>query len=108
MVPPDAAHAFRSDGAYLITGGLGGLGLFLAEKMAGAGCGRIVLTSRSQPDSLAEDAIERIRAAGADIVVECGDVAARDTAAASWKPPPPPAFRFAESCMRQPWSKTQR
>ena len=33
-VPPAQARVFRRDGAYLITGGLGGLGLFLAEKMA--------------------------------------------------------------------------
>jgi polyketide synthase 5 len=80
MVPQEAAGVFRADGAYLITGGLGGLGLFLAEKMAAAGCGRIVVTSRSQPDSVAQAAIDRIRANGADVVVECGDVAARGTA----------------------------
>jgi polyketide synthase 5 len=80
VVPPESARVFRSDGAYLVTGGLGGLGLFLAEKMAAAGCGRIVLTSRSQPDALAQASIERIRATGADIMVECGDVAARETA----------------------------
>jgi polyketide synthase 5 len=80
MVSPDAARPFRADGAYLITGGLGGLGLFLAEKMAAAGCGRIVLTSRSQPDAAARAAIDRIRANGADVVVACGDVAARGTA----------------------------
>ena len=49
VVPPQQARVFRGDGAYIITGGLGGLGLFLAEKMATAGCGRIVLSSRSQP-----------------------------------------------------------
>src|SRR5262249_40292631 len=47
IVPPEQALAFRRDGSYIITGGLGGLGLFLAEKMASAGCGRIVLSSRS-------------------------------------------------------------
>ena len=57
VVPPQQARVFRSDGAYIITGGLGGLGLFLAEKMAAAGCGRIVLTSRSaaQPRSAEGD-----------------------------------------------------
>ncbi len=56
VVPPEQAKVFRRDGAYILTGGLGGLGLFLAEKMAAAGCGRIVLTSRSQPkpEALAE------------------------------------------------------
>ena len=80
MVPPAQAGVFRRDGAYLITGGLGGLGLFLAEKMAGAGCGRIVLSSRSQPTPAALEAIERIRTIGADVVVECGDIARPETA----------------------------
>jgi polyketide synthase 5 len=80
IVPLEAAHTFRRDGAYLITGGLGGLGLFLAEKMAAAGCGRIVLNSRSQLDPLTQATIERIRTTGADVVVERGDVATLDTA----------------------------
>ena len=80
MVPPAQARVFRRDGAYLITGGLGGLGLFLAEKMAAAGCGRIVLSSRSQPTPEALETIERIRAIGADVVVECGDIAEPGTA----------------------------
>jgi polyketide synthase 5 len=80
IVPPAQAKVFRRDGAYLITGGLGGLGLFLAEKMAAAGCGRIVLSSRSQPTPEALEAIECIRAIGADVVVECGDIAQPGTA----------------------------
>ena len=80
MVPPAQARVFRRDGAYIITGGLGGLALFLAEKMATAGCGRIVLSSRSQPTSEALQTIERIRAIGADVVVECGDIAQPGTA----------------------------
>jgi len=81
IVPPERVPVFRSDGAYIITGGLGGLGLFLAEKMAAAGCGRIVLTSRSEPTVKARETIELIRAVGADIVVECGDIAQPETAA---------------------------
>jgi polyketide synthase 5 len=80
IVPPAQAPIFRRDGAYLITGGLGGLGLFLAEKMATAGCGRIVLSSRSQPTPEALETTERIRAIGADVVVECGDIAEGATA----------------------------
>jgi polyketide synthase 5 len=49
--------------------------LFLTEKMAAAGCGRIVLTSRSQPTLKTLETIELIRAIGADVVVECGDIA---------------------------------
>ena len=80
VVPPDRARPFRRDGAYIITGGLGGLGLFLAAEMAAAGCGRIVLTGRSKPTPKAEQTIARIRATGADIEVVCGNIAERDTA----------------------------
>ena len=73
-VPPEQVPVFRRDGAYLISGGLGGLGLFLAGKMAAGGCGRIVLASRSRPGPDAAQAIEDLRAAGADVVVECGDI----------------------------------
>ena len=74
MVPPAEARVFRPDGSYIVTGGLGGLGLFLAGAMAAAGCGRIVLNSRSAPGAEAQEAIEQIRATGADVQVECGDV----------------------------------
>ncbi len=81
VVPPEQAPVFRRDGAYIITGGLGGLGLLLAGGMAAAGCGRIVLTGRSQPNARAEKAIARIRATGAEIQVECGNIAEPETAA---------------------------
>ncbi|OBJ55156.1 polyketide synthase [Mycobacterium asiaticum] len=80
VMPPEQAPAFRSDGSYIITGGLGGLGLFLAEKMASAGAGRIVLSSRSQPSQKALETIELVRAIGSDVVVECGDIAEAGTA----------------------------
>jgi polyketide synthase 5 len=84
VVPPPRVHAFRPDGSYIVTGGLGGLGLFLAEKMAsangGAGAGRIVLTSRSRPSEKVLETIKLIQSMGGDIVVECGDVAAPGTA----------------------------
>ncbi|CAN5496434.1 type I polyketide synthase [soil metagenome] len=83
VTPPEHARVFRRDGAYIITGGLGGLGLFLAEKMAspgsGSGCGRIVLTSRSQPTLKTLETVEMIRAMGADVVVLCGDIADAET-----------------------------
>ena len=80
VVPPEQARVFRGDGAYLITGGLGGLGLFLAETMAAAGCGRIVVSSRSQPNLKTLETIELIRAIGAEVVVQCGDIAEPETA----------------------------
>ena len=80
VVPPERTRVFRTDGSYIVTGGLGGLGLFLAEKLVAGGCGRIVLTSRSEPDTKALDTIGLIRAMGGDIVVECGDIAEIGTA----------------------------
>jgi acyl transferase domain-containing protein/acyl carrier protein len=80
VVPPEQAPVFRDDGAYIVTGGLGGLGLFLAGQMAKAGCGRIVLTARSNPTPKARQVIERLRTTGADIVVECGNIAEAETA----------------------------
>jgi polyketide synthase 5 len=80
VLPPEQVPVFRRDGSYIITGGLGALGLFLAEKIAAAGAGRIVLNSRSAPTAKALETIERIRSAGSDVVVECGDIAQSGTA----------------------------
>ena len=81
VVPPQQAKVFRSDGSYIVTGGVGGLGLFLAAVMANGGCGRIVLTSRSQPNQQAQKTIDRLKHGGADIQVECGNIADPETAA---------------------------
>ncbi|BBZ26251.1 mycolipanoate synthase [Mycolicibacterium madagascariense] len=80
VVPPSEVRVFRPDGAYIVTGGLGGLGLFLAGEMASAGAGRIVLNGRSAPSPEAQQAIDRFVAAGADVHVELGDVAEPGTA----------------------------
>ncbi|MET0703845.1 MAG: SDR family NAD(P)-dependent oxidoreductase, partial [Mycobacterium sp.] len=79
VVPQEQAQVFRGDGAYIVTGGLGGLGLFLAAKMATAGSGRIVLNSRSAPKPDALEEIARMRAEGTDVEVVTGDVAQADT-----------------------------
>jgi polyketide synthase 5 len=80
VVPPEQAQIFRADGSYVITGGLGEVGLLLAEELAVAGCGRIVLCSRAAPSNTAQETIELIRAIGCDVVVEHGDIAQPETA----------------------------
>ena len=80
VLPPEQVCVARPDGAYIITGGLGGLGLFLAEKMASGGAGRIVLVSRSEPDQKAAETIGLVRATGADVVVVRGDIVLPGTA----------------------------
>ena len=50
----------RDDRSYLITGGLGALGLHTAAYLAQLGCGDIVLTSRRMPDADAQHTIANI------------------------------------------------
>ena len=50
----------RADRSYLVTGGLGALGLHTAAYLAQLGAGDIVLTSRRGPDAEAEKAIAAI------------------------------------------------
>ncbi|MGH3969496.1 MAG: SDR family NAD(P)-dependent oxidoreductase, partial [Mycobacterium sp.] len=52
----------RGDRSYLITGGLGAIGLHTASYLAQLGAGDIVLTSRRAPDPDAQRAIEEIAA----------------------------------------------
>ncbi len=50
----------RTDRTYLITGGLGAIGLHTASYLAQLGAGDIVLTSRRDPDADAQRAIDEI------------------------------------------------
>ncbi|MFD6529882.1 SDR family NAD(P)-dependent oxidoreductase [Streptomyces sp. NPDC060184] len=67
---------FRARGSYLITGGLGALGLSLAEYLAENGAGAIALLGRSAPGD--PDRIEALRARGVRVGVWSGDVADRE------------------------------
>ena len=69
------ACVVRSDGAYLVTGGLSGLGLLVAEWLARKGAGSIVLMGRREPDETSAARIERLRASGTPVHVSTGDVA---------------------------------
>jgi myxalamid-type polyketide synthase MxaB len=72
---PPTASAVRGDGSYLITGGLGGLGLKVAEHLVEQGARRLVLAARSKPGGAARELIERLRAKGATVEVVQADVA---------------------------------
>jgi NADPH:quinone reductase-like Zn-dependent oxidoreductase/SAM-dependent methyltransferase/acyl carrier protein len=54
-------------GSYLITGGLGGFGLAIAERLARGGAGHIVLASRSAASSSVQTAIASMRQPGVEI-----------------------------------------
>ncbi|NUR30517.1 MAG: SDR family NAD(P)-dependent oxidoreductase, partial [Catenulispora sp.] len=80
-VPADTTAAepvyrIREGGTYLITGGLGDLGLILADHFAAAGAGRLILTSRNGAPSGGNraDAVERLRTAGVEVLTPAVDV----------------------------------
>jgi len=70
---------FRADGekTYLITGGLGSLGLTVATWLADRGARHLVLMSRKEPSRSALLAMEPIRQAGARIEIHQGDVSSQ-------------------------------
>ncbi|MBW8805286.1 MAG: SDR family NAD(P)-dependent oxidoreductase [Catenulisporales bacterium] len=74
--PTDPVHRIREAGTYLITGGLGDLGLILAEHFAAAGAGRLILTSRGGVPSggTRADAVARLRAGGVEVLTPAVDV----------------------------------
>ncbi|MBW4479945.1 MAG: SDR family NAD(P)-dependent oxidoreductase [Tolypothrix brevis GSE-NOS-MK-07-07A] len=61
--------SLRSDGTYLITGGLGGLGLKMAEWMVNRGARHLVLIGRSGASQYASEQIRMLREVGAEIIV---------------------------------------
>ncbi|MEV6823973.1 SDR family NAD(P)-dependent oxidoreductase [Amycolatopsis sp. NPDC051102] len=68
---PAGAPAIRPGGSYLITGGLGGVGLTVAEHLVTRGARRLVLASRSGGT---DAAVARLRALGADVHIPRVDV----------------------------------
>ncbi len=64
----------REGGAYLITGGLGGLGLIFAEHLARRWKAKLLLTGRSALGEEQEAELERLRALGAEVFYLRGDV----------------------------------
>jgi acyl transferase domain-containing protein/acyl carrier protein len=63
---------FRADSAYLISGGLGALGLSVAEFLASHGAGALVLIGRSAPGRAAAARIEALRKRGTRVeTVRC-------------------------------------
>ena len=77
LVAPSSQQpvTFREDGTYLLTGGLGGLGLVLAEWMVERGARNLVLVGRSGATSAAaKEALAAMQARGASVVVAKADI----------------------------------
>ncbi len=72
--PPSPRLPLRAEGSYLITGGLGDLGLRVARSLVEQGARYLVLIGRSAPREIAQTSIEALRAAGATVEVASVDV----------------------------------
>ena len=76
--PPATSVVLQSDGAYLITGGTGGIGLRVAEWFAHQGARELVLLSRSGIGADTADprlaALDALRAVGCNVHVVTADV----------------------------------
>jgi NADPH:quinone reductase-like Zn-dependent oxidoreductase len=71
----DAVPEVRPDATYLLTGGLGGVGLSTAAWLVGRGARTLVLAGRRAPDAAAVAAVAALEAAGARVVLARADVA---------------------------------
>ncbi|MFD8383026.1 SDR family NAD(P)-dependent oxidoreductase [Streptomyces sp. NPDC059679] len=77
--PDDAGHGeIRPDGTYLITGGLGGLGRVVAERLVRCGARRLALLSRGAPTPEAAGWLEALRGRGVTVRHVRADVADRE------------------------------
>lgn len=63
------------DRSYIVSGGFGGLGMAMAEKMVALGVRHLVLIGRTNPDVATRRRVENLRDAGVDVVCAFLDVA---------------------------------
>jgi phthiocerol/phenolphthiocerol synthesis type-I polyketide synthase C len=72
---PMPGGRFRAEGTYLISGGLGALGLSLAEFLAEHGAGALLLLGRSAPAPAVAGRLDALRQRGVRVVTARCDVA---------------------------------
>jgi myxalamid-type polyketide synthase MxaB len=79
-LPQIASHSFviREDGSYLITGGLGALGLQIARWLVDKGARHLVLVGRSEASQAVRDTINQLEQTGAKISIIQADIANPD------------------------------
>lgn len=80
--PREGADIVRADASYLVTGGLGALGLGLARWLADQGARRLVLLGRSAPKESAQRALDALRDDGVSVRTAAVDVSDREALAA--------------------------
>jgi acyl transferase domain-containing protein/acyl carrier protein len=79
--PSKGSVTFRSDATYLITGGLGGLGLSVAQWMIGQGAQHLVLMGRNGATAAVKEVLDALKEGASEIVVAQADVSQREQVA---------------------------
>ncbi len=75
---PQERPVVRQDGAYLITGGLGALGLQVAKWLAEQGAQHLILTGRQAPSERAAKLIQHLQETGTQVQVVAADISRRE------------------------------
>ncbi len=80
VAPAPAAEPLQCDpeASYLITGGLGGLGLQVAEKLAQQGARHLLLSGRSSPTPAIQPQLDKLTALGVTMTTVQADVTNRE------------------------------
>lgn len=71
---PRPTPVIRRDGAYLVTGGLSGIGFEVLQWLSQAGAAQVIALGRSMPDPATSHAIDKLRQTGTAVSVARGDV----------------------------------
>jgi phthiocerol/phenolphthiocerol synthesis type-I polyketide synthase D len=74
LAPSERDRVVRPGAAYIVTGGLGGLGMVVARWLVDSGAGRVVLNGRGEPTDEQRDVLADLEER-ADIAVVTGDIA---------------------------------
>ncbi len=72
--PVESKLAIRSDGVYLITGGLGGLGLRMSHWLAKQGARHLLLVGRGKPSLAARADIAKLEQIGVEVTLVQADI----------------------------------
>ncbi|MEM9455501.1 MAG: amino acid adenylation domain-containing protein [Myxococcota bacterium] len=83
VVPAAPSASIRADRCYLVTGGLGALGLEVADWLVSRGARHLALLGRRSPSAAAQARIDALTEAGARVHVCAADVSQRDQLAAA-------------------------
>ena len=85
LEPNTSSKPIRSDALYLITGGLGGLGLSAAKWLVDQGARHLALMSRTGVSKTTQPAVDSLRNAGAEVTIFKTDVSVAEDLAASFE-----------------------